>query len=88
MRGYVRAQSAAAQEDRAEDMRNGRDRHGRHRTDRPTQRRRNRRGRGQSVARGERIPLRDVKNEDRSGNVYENKGLCDNLPDTKDDICA
>jgi hypothetical protein len=33
-------------------------------------------------------PLKDVKNEDRSGNVYENKGSSDNLPDTKDDISA
>jgi len=32
--------------------------------------------------------LKDVKNEDRSGNVYENKGPEDNLPDTKDDISA
>ena len=37
---------------------------------------------------GERAPLKDVKNEDRSGNVYENKGPSDNLPDTKDDISA
>ena len=33
-------------------------------------------------------PLKDVKNEDRSGNVYENKGPHDNLPDRKGDICA
>ena len=32
--------------------------------------------------------LKDVKNEGRSGNVYENKGPDDNLPDAKDDICA
>ena len=31
---------------------------------------------------GNRYPYRD------SGNVYENKGSSDNLPDTKDDICA
>jgi hypothetical protein len=31
---------------------------------------------------------KDVKNEDRSGNVYENKGPLDNLPDTKGDISA
>ena len=31
---------------------------------------------------------KDVKYEGRSGNVYENKGPSDNLPDTKDDICA
>jgi hypothetical protein len=37
---------------------------------------------------GERASLKDVKNEDRSGNVYENKGPDDNLPDTKDDISA
>ena len=46
------------------------------------------RGRGRKVARGARAPLKDVKNEGRSGNVYENKGPCDNLPDTKDDISA
>ena len=31
---------------------------------------------------------KDVKNEGRSGNVYENKGPYDSLPDIKDDICA
>ena len=31
-------------------------------------------------------PHKDVKNEDRSGNVYENKGPHDTLPDLKDDI--
>jgi hypothetical protein len=31
---------------------------------------------------GNRYPYRD------SGNVYENKGQNDNLPDPKDDICA
>jgi hypothetical protein len=31
---------------------------------------------------------KDVKKEDRSGYVYENKGHYDNLPDTKDDISA
>jgi len=31
---------------------------------------------------------KDVKSEDRSGNVYENKGPDDNSPDTKDDISA
>jgi hypothetical protein len=36
----------------------------------------------------ERATQKDVKNEDRSGNVYENKGQDDNLPDTKDDISA
>jgi hypothetical protein len=29
-----------------------------------------------------------LKNEGTSGDVYENKGEDDNLPDTKDDICA
>jgi hypothetical protein len=43
---------------------------------------------GQKVTRGNRAPLKDVKNEGRSGNVYENKGPDDNMPDTKDDICA
>ena len=37
---------------------------------------------------GKRATHKDVKNEDRSGNVYENKGPCDNLPDAKDDISA
>jgi hypothetical protein len=32
--------------------------------------------------------IKDVKNEGRSGNVYENKGPDDNLPDIKGDICA
>jgi hypothetical protein len=32
--------------------------------------------------------LKDVKYEGRSGNVYENKGPYDNLPERKDDICA
>ena len=36
----------------------------------------------------DRVPLKDVKNEGRSGNVYENKGPDDNLPDTKDAISA
>jgi hypothetical protein len=31
---------------------------------------------------------KDVKNDDRSGNVYENKGANDKMPDTKDDISA
>jgi hypothetical protein len=42
----------------------------------------------QKVTREERAPLKDVKNEDRSGNVYENKGSNDNLPDANDDISA
>ena len=42
---------------------------------------------GKSRAGGRSAP-KDVKNEDRSGNVYENKGPNDNLPDTKDDISA
>jgi len=43
---------------------------------------------GQKVTRENRAPLKDVKYEDRSGNVYENKGSNDNLPYSKDDICA
>ena len=39
-------------------------------------------------SRGGRSAPKDVKNEDRSGNVYENKGPNDNFPDTKDDISA
>ena len=31
---------------------------------------------------------KDVKNEDRSGNVYENKGPDDKMPDEKSDISA
>ena len=46
-----------------------------------------RRGRRKNRAGGA-CTLKDVKNEGRSGNVYENKGPDDNLPDTKDDICA
>jgi len=38
--------------------------------------------------RGKRAPLKDVKNAGRSGNVYENKGPDDNMPDAKDDISA
>jgi hypothetical protein len=37
---------------------------------------------------GAQAAYKDVKNEGRSGNVYENKGRCDKLPDTKDDISA
>jgi len=48
----------------------------------------NRQGRRAKKACGGGAPPRDVKNEDRSGNVYENKGQEDNLPDAKDDICA
>jgi hypothetical protein len=47
-----------------------------------------RRGRGRRSARGEPSTLKDVKNEGRSGNVYENKEPCDKLPDTKEDISA
>jgi hypothetical protein len=47
-----------------------------------------RRNRGGKVARGERATPKDVKNEGRSGDVYENKGPDDNLPDTDDDISA
>ena len=35
-----------------------------------------------------RAPIKMLKMKDRSGNVYENKGPGDNLPDTKDDISA
>jgi hypothetical protein len=33
-------------------------------------------------------PQKDVKNEGRSGKVYENKGSHDKMPDKKSDICA
>jgi hypothetical protein len=46
------------------------------------------RQRRKSRAWGERAIPKDVKNEGRSGNVYENKGPCDNLPDTENDISA
>ena len=39
-------------------------------------------------SRGAPAAHKDVKNEGRSGNVNENKGPCDNLPDRKDDISA
>ena len=31
---------------------------------------------------------KDVKNEGRSGKVYENKGVMDKMPETMSDICA
>jgi hypothetical protein len=31
---------------------------------------------------------KDVKNEDRSGDMYENKGASDAMPDSKSGICA
>jgi hypothetical protein len=37
---------------------------------------------------GKQPTRKDVKNEGRSGNVYENKGPCDIVPDTKGDISA
>ena len=37
---------------------------------------------------GDGAPLKDVKYEGRSGNVYENKGRDDSLPDTEGDISA
>jgi hypothetical protein len=37
---------------------------------------------------GEASPPKDAKNAGRSGNVYENKGTDDNLPEKKDDIYA
>jgi len=43
---------------------------------------------GQKVPRERPAPLKDVKYEGRSGNVYENKGPYDSLPDKKDDISA
>jgi hypothetical protein len=46
------------------------------------------RGGGQKDRQGTPSTHKDVKNEGRSGNVYENKESRDNLPDTKDDICA
>ena len=46
------------------------------------------RRRGKVVRRATEQPIKMLKNEGRSGNVYENKGPCDNLPDTKDDISA
>jgi hypothetical protein len=57
-------------------------------TNHPTQESLNRRSGGEKCRVGDRPPLKDVKNEDRSGNVYENKGQDDNLPDAKDDISA
>jgi hypothetical protein len=41
--------------------------------------------RGKSRA-GDRATQKDVKNDDRSGKVYENKGPNDKMPDTKGDI--
>jgi hypothetical protein len=34
------------------------------------------------------LTLKDVKNEGRSGDVYENKGISDKMPDHKADISA
>jgi hypothetical protein len=34
------------------------------------------------------LTLKDVKNEGRSGDVYENKGNSDKMPDQKTDISA
>jgi hypothetical protein len=47
-----------------------------------------RQGRRAKSRTGDLASLKDVKNEGRSGNVYENKGTTDDLPDTKDDISA
>jgi hypothetical protein len=63
-------------------------RRGIRRTNHPTQGGEIAEAEGQKVARKIRTPHKDVKNEDRSGNVYENKGPDDNLPDRKGDICA
>ena len=74
MGGYFLAQSGAAQKNRPEDMTNGPDRYGRHRTDRPAQGRQNRRGGGRKVARRNRSTHKDVKNEGTSGDLHENTG--------------
>ena len=42
----------------------------------------------QKVTNGAPPPQKDVKNEDRSGNVYENKGPIDRLSETMSGICA
>jgi len=42
----------------------------------------------QKVTNGAPPPLKDVKNEGRSGNVYENKGSCDQLSESISGICA
>jgi len=43
---------------------------------------------GRKVAPGERATLKDVKNEGRSGNVYENKGPNDTMTDNYSGFCA
>ena len=43
---------------------------------------------GKKTAGGNPSTPKDVKNEGRSGNVYENKGPYDISPDRKGDICA
>ena len=48
----------------------------------------NRRGGGGKMSPGRANPSRDVKNGTTSGDVHENKGQHDNLPDAKDDIFA
>jgi hypothetical protein len=42
----------------------------------------------QKVTQGGRPPQKDVKNEGRSGDIYENKGQGDNLTDSNSGICA
>jgi hypothetical protein len=42
----------------------------------------------QKVITGTPPPPKDVKNEGRSGKVYENKGSPDKMPDEKSGICA
>jgi hypothetical protein len=70
------------------DMPNGRDQCGDRKTTCPIRGNLNRQGGGWKSPSGEQTTLKDVKYEGRSGNVYENKGPNDNLPDKKDDICA
>ena len=43
---------------------------------------------GEKKSRRGRATQKDVKNDDRSGNVYESKGPDDKMPDTKGDISA
>ena len=43
---------------------------------------------GQKVRQKSGLSQKDVKNEGRPGNVYENKGTNDKMPEIKPDICA
>ena len=47
-----------------------------------------RRGRGRKITRGSHYAHKDVKNEGRSGNVYENKGPNDTMTDNISGFCA